>query len=108
MMTVEISAKSGVYAIRAQGHAGFADPGQDIVCSAASILIYTLAEMVFSEDFDESPTVDLSAGDALIQCKPTEENEARIRDAYDFVETGFAMLQQEYPGHICLVSGESR
>jgi uncharacterized protein YsxB (DUF464 family) len=29
--------------IRAEGYAGFAEPGQDIVCAAVSILLHTLA-----------------------------------------------------------------
>lgn len=108
MMTVEIGAVDGVFALRVHGHAGYADAGSDIVCSAASILTYTLAETIYSEDFDEEPTIELSEGDAQMICKPTEENEARIRDAFDFVETGFAMLAKEYPDNVCLVSGETR
>ena len=105
MMTVEIGETSGVFALRVHGHAGYAEAGQDIVCSAASILTYTLAETLYSEEFDEEPMIDLSEGDAQILCVPTDENEAKIRDAFEFVETGFEMLAKEYPGFVCLVSG---
>ena len=36
--------------LTADGHAGFAEAGQDIVCAAVTILVYTLAAAVGNMD----------------------------------------------------------
>lgn len=40
---IRITYDAGKTSIRVQGHAGYADPGQDIVCAAISALYCTLA-----------------------------------------------------------------
>ena len=45
MITVTLNRKAETLSLCVTGHAGFASMGQDIVCAAASILVYTAAEL---------------------------------------------------------------
>ena len=45
MITVKLNRKAETLSLCVTGHAGFAAMGQDIVCAAASILVYTAAEL---------------------------------------------------------------
>ena len=59
-----------------QGHSEQAEMGQDIVCSAASILAYTVAQMVTTMreegKLKKNPHIRMDSGDAVITCKPTK------------------------------------
>ena len=58
-----------------EGHAGQAEVGKDIVCSTASILAYTTAQMVqtMREEgkLKKKPHIRLEEGNAVITCKPS-------------------------------------
>ena len=67
--------------LKVEGHAGQAEKGQDIVCSAASILTYTIAQYLKyvheRGGLQKSPRINIKDGDALIVAFPTEEYMAR-------------------------------
>lgn len=77
--------------ITLEGHAGYAEIGKDIVCSAVSILIYTLLQY---------------ADDKGIKCRYTLDNgsaEIHITDSCrDFMITGFRLLEEAYPNYIAI------
>ena len=92
-----------------KGHAGQAEHGQDIVCASASILAYTVAQIVKAMehhgDLEGKPNIDLNEGDATIMC--------RCRDPKDFGElvhtffvahVGYALLAHNYPEYVSLES----
>lgn len=92
-----------------EGHAGQAEHGQDIVCASASILAYTVAQIVKAMehhgDLEGKPIIDLNEGDATIMC--------RCRDPEDFGElvhtffvahVGFTLLAHNYPEYVSLES----
>ncbi len=55
MITVTVSRKEGMYTgIRASGHAYYADPGQDIICAAVSVLLINTVN-----------SIELLCGDAV-------------------------------------------
>ena len=86
------------------GHAGQAAAGQDVVCAAASILVYTAAQVVQAMyeggRLEEKPVIRLEAGDAAIVCRPTGAAFAEALHAYTVIQTGFLLLARDYPEYI--------
>jgi uncharacterized protein YsxB (DUF464 family) len=85
-----------------EGHAGYAEQGEDIVCASASILAYTLASIV--ETFGVETNINLEAGDTTIECECTDHPMMDvIMDSYNFAMVGFSLLQQSYPQYVSLL-----
>lgn len=84
-----------------EGHAGQAEVGKDIVCSAASILAYTTAQRVLmmkeEGKLKKKPHIRLEEGNAVITCKPSKGHYAEALHIYSFAQTGYELLQQNYP-----------
>ena len=89
---------------KVDGHAGQDDNGHDIVCSAASILAYTLAQtMRYIEEqkgFELKPVIQLSEGQATILVRPKEEYEGETLQSFFTIEVGFSLLAQNYPQYV--------
>ena len=88
--------------LKINGHAGQAEKGQDIVCSAVSILFYTLAQAVTdSKDMlTEEPKINIEDGNGYVSCKPKEEYKATMQRTYWTVLTGFELLTQGYKDYV--------
>ena len=91
-----------------KGHAGQADIGHDIVCASASILAYTVAQIVKAMehhgDLKGKPTVDLGSGDAVIalRCK-NDDIFAEACHTMFVAQTGYTLLQHNYPQYVRLI-----
>ena len=85
--------------LEADGHAGYAPAGQDIVCAGASTvmqgLVYLLAgeENAHSEAFDESDGPRL----AVSVDAPCEE---WVRGAFELAKACFVLLAERYPENV--------
>ena len=101
MLKVTFTAEDGKLTLSLDGHAGQANNGHDIVCSACSILAYTVAQVVKFEaekgHLKSDPTIDLGSGDAVISCEPKEENYADILKAFYVADVGYTLLAHNYP-----------
>jgi uncharacterized protein YsxB (DUF464 family) len=92
-----------------EGHAGSDDPGHDLVCAMASILAYTVAQMVQAMehhgDLVGKPCINLNDGDAtiLIRCK-NDDVYAEARHTFLVAETGYRLLAHNYPQYVELKS----
>lgn len=93
------------FTLRASGHAGYAPPGQDIVCAAVSTLIQTLALCVlgYTHGLEGEPTV--TVGDTRdeateISCTPLPEREREISLIYWYCICGLDALCERYPENI--------
>ena len=96
MIKIESSEKNGTYRIEMQGHAGF-NPGNDIVCSAASMLIQTLhCSILNGLGGGVLELAEFSSGNAKLQFKGGE-------DLFNSALLGFEMLQKAYPDHVFVV-----
>lgn len=86
------------------GHAGQDDSGHDIVCSAASILAYTLAQtMRYIEEqqgFEAKPVIHLNDGQAIILVRPKEKYEGEVLQSFFTIEIGYSLLAQNYPQYV--------
>ena len=101
MLNVTFEEKDGKLTLTMKGHAGQAVFGKDIVCSAASILAYTVAQFVHTAGKEGNlvlrPIIDLDEGSAFISCEPWKDSYATIKGVYLFAEVGFKLLANDYP-----------
>ena len=104
--------KSRYLELSVKGHAGMAESGQDIVCSAVSILSYTVAQIVNVMEerhlLTEGPRISLKNGDAEISCECKPNSFDEIEKAFKFAMTGYTLLVHTYPQFVELnVNGEA-
>ena len=96
--------QEGTLSFKLSGHAGYSNPGTDIVCSAASILAYTLAQEISVVDNDkkmqEESEIFLHDGNAVIRCRPKREFYEDILRIYRFANTGYALLAKNFPKNV--------
>ena len=101
MLNVTFTAKDDTITMVLNGHAGQADIGHDIVCSAASILAYTVAHVVKTEAKEGSlkskPLIVLEKGSAIISCEPKPEKYNELLHAFYVAEVGYTLLSHNYP-----------
>lgn len=107
MVKVTFVEKDNRITMKIEGHAGQAEKGHDIVCSACSILAYTVAQLVktahATKDLKAPPVIDLKNGDALISCEPWEHAYPTILSIYMYAEVGYKLLAHTYPQYVDLI-----
>lgn len=89
--------EGGKLTMRAEGHAGYAPAGQDIVCAAVSCLMQTLAYSAAEDEHTSSciyqgkdgPVVNVEAGDSVL-----------MRDKFELVADGLDLLAEQYPENV--------
>ncbi len=86
-----------------QGHAGYAEPGKDIVCSAVSILTSTLAYLLAGNEFESCFEPELSAFRAIVK---DENLKMKYMPYFEFVMEGLRMLEAAYPENILILEGK--
>ena len=105
MISVSLArGKDGALAsCRAQGHARFAEKGNDIVCSAVTVLLRTTMQAL-SETEGVIVRADAKARGALDFDVSAENAPAASRCALvyagRFLEAGIASLAREYPSNV--------
>ena len=90
------------YVLRIDGHAGYAPEGQDIVCSAISILATTLANAL-SDSCAYDLKTEIDSGHVYIKCRALI-NDFEISTLFKFAMIGFEMLEEQYPDNISIES----
>ena len=94
-----------------KGHAGQAEIGKDIICASASILAYTIAQVVKSMenhgDLAEPPTIELEGGEATIKCRAKDDYLFAEMMQYFFVaKAGYHLLAFNYPQFVELITDD--
>lgn len=84
--------------LTAKGHANSGEVGHDLVCSAVSALVYTLAVNV--ERLGQSAQIRLDSGDAVVHCIPSAARRLMATYLYDSICVGFELLAKQYPEYI--------
>lgn len=93
----EADPEGGKLTMRAEGHAGYAPAGQDIVCAAVSCLIQTLAYSAAEDEHTSSciyqgkdgPVVSIETGNSVL-----------MRDKFELVADGLDLLAEQYPENV--------
>ena len=100
--------ESGSITMKLSGHAGQAEHGKDIICSAASILAYTVAQalqfMYEQGDLQKKPHIRLEEGDTVIVAKPKAESYAEALHTFFVAQVGYHLLAHNYPQYVTLSS----
>ena len=94
-----------------KGHAGQADKGYDIVCASASILAYTIAQVIKAMDhhgdLGEPPTLDLEDGNATIVCRAEDDYTfSEMMQSFFVIRTGYAVLAHNYPQYVQIIKDD--
>lgn len=95
-----------VFGYKISGHAGYAESGQDIVCSAVSILAYTGINTLLDR-YECAITYEIDEGYILLRLD--QKALERCKEATAVLETivvGFESLLESYPEYITLKSRE--
>ena len=95
-----ITESKGSYELHAKGHALYSKSGQDIVCAAVSVLIFTLLESIDENDLSFPPVVILEKGKAFIRIKPKDENKEKICGVFEVICKGFEILQNNFSKNV--------
>ena len=98
--------EGGKLTMRAEGHAGYAPAGQDIVCAAVSVLAQTLANKVeAAARSGRLLTSCVQHGETfVVQSLPKPgPNALMVASWFDFVEEGLRALAEEHPDNVELV-----
>lgn len=90
---------------RAQGHSGYAERGQDIVCAGASILAMTLAETLTAAYqagwVGDTAIVELSGERSEVSCVADNDDVfGELARAYLMIATGYRLLALHYPENV--------
>ena len=100
--------ESGSITMKLSGHAGQAEKGSDIVCAAASILAYTVAQalqfMYEEGGLQKKPHLRLEEGDTVIVAKPKQDTYAEALHTFFVAQVGYHLLSHNYPQYVTLVS----
>lgn len=96
MTMIDIAKDGAEFSILCQGHAGYADAGNDIVCSAISMLIQALIAFMENEDFECK--YKINNGYAWVYGKDCTE-------AFMLVKTGLELLESNYPQFVSITKG---
>ncbi|MBQ7863803.1 MAG: ribosomal-processing cysteine protease Prp [Lachnospiraceae bacterium] len=99
---IEIKFKPKELELSVTGHAGAAEKGKDIVCSAVSALFYALVQSVIesSEMLEETPEIVVEDGNGFVSCKPKEGFLPTLQRTYWTILNGYEVLAAEYSEYI--------
>lgn len=99
MIDIKIIEKGDSRTLKLRGHAGY-NPGNDVVCSAASILICTLNGYIEThpDNIEESDVYDIEDGHVDISLSGNNEFLA----VFDAVKLGLRLLEQNFPNNVKL------
>ena len=89
--------KSIGYHLKAEGHAGYATKGDDIVCASVSTIFYTLAN--YLEQIGAEDLVGNDEDDFIIECKALFQDEA-VHTAFRMSVFGLSLIAEQYPDNV--------
>ena len=89
------------YHLTAEGHAGYAEQGNDdIVCAGVSTLFYTLANYLEYIGADELEAND--EDDFMIECNAPFSDEA-VHRAFQMTVFGLSLIEEQYQDNVQVI-----
>lgn len=82
--------------IKISGHAGYAEPGKDIVCAAVTALTQTLIQSIENLTDDEIE-YRISPGKVEVEYRNLSEKSKTLVDSF-FI--GICLIAEEFPEHV--------
>jgi uncharacterized protein YsxB (DUF464 family) len=101
---INIEFNPNAFTLDIKGHAGHGEKGKDIVCSAISILFYTLAESLHSSKHMLAEEIDFNDadGNGHISCVPKKEYDANISLIFWTILKGLEIVALHYEENVNL------
>ena len=110
MIHTKFFQKDGTVCMEMQGHAKTAPKGQDLVCAAATTVVYTLAQAVqflYEQGrLEEKPIIQIVDGYAYISASPNADSLAETLMVFWVSQVGAYVLEHNYPQAVCLMPME--
>lgn len=105
MICIKLVRQDGQFVLcKACGHAGFAQKGSDIVCSAVTVLLRTVAEVLqkYFQSFVKVTAQERGNFSVQIEGKSafSAEQKYKLCCVADFLECGINSVVQEFPEHV--------
>ena len=105
MTEIRYKHKSKSFELTVTGHAEFSQNKEpDIVCSAISALVSTLAskitELEKNNIFLKAPTVEIKTGNVTIKVTVSKGAEKQVRNYFDLITHGLKLIALEYPENV--------
>lgn len=89
-----------------KGHAGAAPKGEDLICSAATMMAYAVAQaiqfMYENGKLIKKPKIQIKNGEATIIATPTEDAYAEVLHTFWVAQCGIHVLCHNYPSNVKL------
>ena len=113
MITVDFTHSQRAFCLQVYGHARSAPKGEDLVCCAASTLMYTAAQnalQLYEQGMlNHFPDTVLNSGNAQVTAVAVLEGREKVEQMFHTVAVGFDMLARQYPEYLMFretVNGE--
>jgi uncharacterized protein YsxB (DUF464 family) len=93
------------YLLIVEGHADYNKNGDDIVCAAVSVLVYTFLNMLKDEECDGRLKIRREAlrdGYFCVEVEPFDFSKDKIKGIVETIVMGLALLNEEYPEFVKL------
>lgn len=106
MITITVKKRNGNYLeFVSKGHAGYAEEGQDIVCSAVSALVINFLNS-FEQLTEDAGTCRTSEDDAVIEFRVSGTCSEEGQILLDSLVLGITNIESEYRPYIHVVFEE--
>ena len=86
--------------LTAEGHAGAARKGEDIVCAGISAIITALGQYMLRYELVMRPALSLREGESKIRGRPVPGWKARTKEAFRQACDGLKIMAESYPDHV--------
>lgn len=96
---IEIAYHRAMNMVTINGHAGYKEDGEDIVCAAVSTLACTLAANM-SDEIVRDAIIRLAPGDTLIHAAARARFKSVVTLIYDAIANGFEGVAEAYPQNV--------
>ena len=99
---IDITIDREGYEITAAGHAGYSAAGSDIICSAVSTLLHTLASYItlHGELLCGEPTVECEDGYMVVSFMPKDEARTELDAVFGVICHGLRALGEQYGAYV--------
>lgn len=90
------------FIITAEGHAGYGDRGNDIVCAAVSTLMHSLSVYLLNNRdlLEADAQIETMGGFMAVKCCPMKEHESELRAAFEVCVLGLICIGDKYPKYV--------
>ena len=94
---IDVKYERSKRSLKVTGHAGYAEHGKDIVCSAASALFNTAAAALSAMD---AAKTDIRVDEQGAYLAYTGKSGGKAQVILDVICRGYMILQSEYPNNV--------